>query len=234
MHCFIFHSSRSLYESSYYVATNKTFARKWAAVEVITHQKFSTYSDVWSFGRFHLEFFFIDFLPGVTLWEMLEFGKVPFGALSNAESAQLIIEGERYGGFDFTDIFRLPKPETCPDSLYALMQSTWLEDAHSRPDFERILETLESIAEAIELEYQPTDSSSLTVDSIKQVVHAKKLDTIDSRAISIGQKVGRGFFGSVYKAKYMGKEVAMRKISKSSFGSFDQLQACIDELEQMR
>lgn len=57
-----FGMSRSLYEKEYYISEGgKPFAYKWAAPEVITNRRFSTASDVFSFG--------------VVLWEMLEYGK---------------------------------------------------------------------------------------------------------------------------------------------------------------
>jgi serine/threonine protein kinase len=58
--------------------------------------RYSLKSDVWSFG--------------VLMWEIFEYGKVPYTNQSNLEAARAVLKGER-----------LPCPKVCPVSMYKLM-----------------------------------------------------------------------------------------------------------------
>mmetsp|Transcript_8392 Transcript_8392/g.11577 ORF Transcript_8392/g.11577 Transcript_8392/m.11577 type:complete len:154 (-) Transcript_8392:139-600(-) len=79
--------------------------------------KFSTKSDVWAFG--------------VVVWEIFEFGKVPYFGMSNAEVGGFINSGQR-----------LSKPAKCPEDLYQLVQQCWHIDPQFRPNFDEIYEAL--------------------------------------------------------------------------------------------
>jgi serine/threonine protein kinase len=82
-----------------------------------TIQGNSTKSDVWSFG--------------VVLWEMFEFGKVPYPGMSNRDAMQYVLTGSR-----------LPKPDACPAELYRVMLDCWRADAQQRPSFQQIYDAL--------------------------------------------------------------------------------------------
>lgn len=58
---------------------------RWTSPEAISYRKFTTASDVWSFG--------------VVMWEVLSFGERPYWDWTNQEVIQAIDEG-----------FRLPPP----------------------------------------------------------------------------------------------------------------------------
>lgn len=60
---------------------------KWLAVESISDQVFSTYSDVWSFG--------------IVLWELFSLGKVPYPGM-DADQALY---------FKLKDGYRMEKPD---------------------------------------------------------------------------------------------------------------------------
>ena len=69
---------------------------RWTAPEAATKQKFTSASDVWSFG--------------ITLWEIFTFIEFPYAQLNNA---QVVDQVSHYG-------FRLSKPEyngTSPENL---------------------------------------------------------------------------------------------------------------------
>src|SRR5690242_11622081 len=59
-------------------------------------------SDVWSFG--------------VTFWEILEYGLLPYTELSNTQVVTSVRDG-----------MKLPQPSNCPDELYTLMYCEFLD-----------------------------------------------------------------------------------------------------------
>ncbi|RWS05172.1 tyrosine-protein kinase ZAP-70-like protein [Dinothrombium tinctorium] len=73
---------------------------KWYAPECIYYFKFSTKSDVWSFG--------------VTLWEAVSYGQKPYEGMDGQDILRLFRENRR-----------LPKPDNCPDEIYELMWKCW-------------------------------------------------------------------------------------------------------------
>ena len=96
--------------SDYYIATATKFPVKWTADEALRHGKFTTKSDVWSFG--------------VLLWEMMELGRVPYGSMSNKEAMEFVLGGGR-----------LDIPLRCPKAIGELMIKCWSKDPAARPDF---------------------------------------------------------------------------------------------------
>jgi receptor tyrosine kinase-like orphan receptor 1 len=70
--------------------------------ESILYGKFTTESDVWSFG--------------VLLWEIYSFGLQPYYGYSNTEVIEMIRSRQL-----------LPCPEDCPSRTYAFMVECWHE-----------------------------------------------------------------------------------------------------------
>ncbi|XP_036036996.1 ephrin type-B receptor 6 isoform X2 [Onychomys torridus] len=87
---------------------------RWAAPEVITHGKYTTSSDVWSFG--------------ILMWEVMSYGERPYWDMSEQEVLNAI-EQE----------FRLPPPPGCPTGLHLLMLDTWQKDRARRPHFDQLV-----------------------------------------------------------------------------------------------
>jgi len=96
-----------------YVSTDTLFPVKWSPPEVIQHREFTVKSDVWSFG--------------VVLWEIFEFGKVPYGDMSNSETIKNLLAG-----------YRLPIPENCPTPVPEIMMKCWNSEPTKRPSFKEI------------------------------------------------------------------------------------------------
>ena len=65
---------------------------KWMAPESITDRKYSTSSDVWSFG--------------VLCWEVFSLGEAPYRALSAEGAVNAVLRGNR-----------LERPELCPEDM---------------------------------------------------------------------------------------------------------------------
>ncbi|NXX51771.1 MATK kinase, partial [Tricholaema leucomelas] len=91
---------------------------KWTAPEALKHSKFSSKSDVWSYGIF--------------LWETFSFGRVPYPKLSLKEVTELLEQG-----------YCMEPPEGCPPTVYALMRSCWEMEPGKRPSFKKLTEKLQ-------------------------------------------------------------------------------------------
>ncbi|XP_024915929.1 ephrin type-A receptor 2a isoform X1 [Cynoglossus semilaevis] len=93
---------------------------RWTAPEAIAYRKFTSASDVWSFG--------------IVMWEVMAFGERPYWDMSNHEVMKSINEG-----------FRLPAPMDCPSTIYQLMLQCWLHDRSKRPRFSDIVNILDKL-----------------------------------------------------------------------------------------
>ena len=97
------------------LCTNRKFSIRWTAPEAAMYYKFSTKSDVWSFG--------------MLLWETITYGRFPYPDMSNEEVLPSLEKG-----------YHLPCPANCPDYLYSIMKDCWSKDTDKRPTFQ-VLET---------------------------------------------------------------------------------------------
>ncbi|XP_045158785.2 tyrosine-protein kinase STK-like [Mercenaria mercenaria] len=105
---------------------------QWTAPEAIVDEdKFSTKSDVWSFG--------------VLLYELITFGKIPYAGLVEEDTISRLQEG-----------FRLPEPkggpELCPVAFYVTMLECWHRRPECRPTFDFLGEFLHYFDVAVESE----------------------------------------------------------------------------------
>ncbi|KAM7286491.1 tyrosine-protein kinase SYK [Ixodes scapularis] len=96
---------------------------KWYAPECIYFFKFSTKSDVWSFG--------------VTLWEAMSYGERPYQGMTG-QTILAMLEGDH----------RLEKPKDCPDCIYELMRSCWSYRPDDRPSFAEVCGALRAAVES--------------------------------------------------------------------------------------
>ncbi|KJE93819.1 TKL protein kinase, variant 2 [Capsaspora owczarzaki ATCC 30864] len=113
--------SRELTENDYYrMQTRGKLPVKWMAPETMTFRKFSTMSDVWSFG--------------VTAWECCSYGETPYGQVSGRET---LVHVEAGG--------RLPMSDTCMPELYNMMMSCWNATPDFRPTFAQLAKVLTSL-----------------------------------------------------------------------------------------
>ncbi|XP_030383320.1 tyrosine-protein kinase transmembrane receptor Ror [Scaptodrosophila lebanonensis] len=106
--------SRDIYSSDYYRVQSKSLLPvRWMPSESILYGKFTTESDIWSFG--------------VVLWEIYSYGIQPYYGHSNQEVINLIRSRQL-----------LPCPEICPSAVYSLMVECWHEQSVKRPTFSDI------------------------------------------------------------------------------------------------
>ncbi|XP_078524575.1 megakaryocyte-associated tyrosine-protein kinase [Lissotriton helveticus] len=91
---------------------------KWTAPEALKHNKFSTKSDVWSYG--------------ILLWEVFSYGRAPYPKMSLKEVSEEVEKG-----------YRMAAPEECPPAIYSLMSSCWEADPGKRPSFKKLKDKLQ-------------------------------------------------------------------------------------------
>ncbi|KAG5269562.1 hypothetical protein AALO_G00203420 [Alosa alosa] len=93
---------------------------RWTAPEAIAYRKFTSASDVWSYG--------------VVMWEVISYGERPYWDMSNQDVIKAIEEG-----------YRLPPPMECPLALHQLMLECWLRERGQRPKFSQIVHMLDKL-----------------------------------------------------------------------------------------
>lgn len=110
--------SRDVYSSDYYRVQGKSLLPvRWMPPESILYGKFTSESDVWSFG--------------VALWEVYSYGLQPYYGYSNQEVIEMIRARQI-----------LPCPDDCPSRIYSLMVECWHEMPLRRPNFKEIHQKL--------------------------------------------------------------------------------------------
>lgn len=85
--------SRDVYRDNvYYKSTSGKLPIKWMAIESLTHQIYTSQSDVWSYG--------------ILLWEIVTLGANPYPGIATHELLMLLENG-----------YRMEKPNACNDEL---------------------------------------------------------------------------------------------------------------------
>uniref|UniRef100_A0A2K6F665 Tyrosine-protein kinase n=1 Tax=Propithecus coquereli TaxID=379532 RepID=A0A2K6F665_PROCO len=100
-------------ESYYKAQTHGKWPVKWYAPECINYFKFSSKSDVWSFG--------------VLMWEAFSYGQKPYRGMKGSEVTAMLEKGERMGC-----------PPGCPREMYELMTLCWTYEVENRPGFAQV------------------------------------------------------------------------------------------------
>ncbi|XP_030422632.1 tyrosine-protein kinase SYK isoform X3 [Gopherus evgoodei] len=100
-------------ENYYKAQSHGKWPVKWYAPECMNFYKFSSKSDVWSFG--------------VLMWEAFSYGQKPYKGMKGSEVAQMIERGER-----------MESPEACPTEVYDLMKLCWTYKVDERPGFSAV------------------------------------------------------------------------------------------------
>ena len=93
-------------------------AIRWTAPEAAMYNRWSTKSDVWSFG--------------VLLYEVITYGCPPYPGMLDSRVLEQLEQG-----------YRMPQPTECPDKLYNIMLTCWRREPENRPTFETLQWQLE-------------------------------------------------------------------------------------------
>ena len=100
---------------------------RWAAIEVIKDQTYSTQSDIWSVG--------------VLLCELFSCGTMPFKGSTNQFVAKHVAEGGK-----------LDKPDRCPIEVFDIIKTCWIRDPKKRI---QAIELKEKLRSGMYLEVMP-------------------------------------------------------------------------------
>lgn len=111
---------RDVYSADYYnLMGTSSFPIRWMSPESIVYGKFSTDSDIWSYG--------------VLLWETYSYGLQPYCGYSNQDVIEMVHSRQL-----------LSCPDDCPSWIYTLMLECWCEFPARRPRFKDIHTRLRS------------------------------------------------------------------------------------------
>uniref|UniRef100_A0A673ZA77 Tyrosine-protein kinase n=1 Tax=Salmo trutta TaxID=8032 RepID=A0A673ZA77_SALTR len=99
---------------------------KWTAPEALNYGRYSTESDVWSFG--------------VLLWETFSRGVTPYTSMSNQQTRDEVEKG-----------YRMLAPNSCPPDVYAIMCRCWQYDTRNRPSFSKLRTELSALYHKVSL-----------------------------------------------------------------------------------
>ncbi|XP_059405846.1 tyrosine-protein kinase Fer-like isoform X2 [Carassius carassius] len=93
---------------------------KWTAPEALNYGRYSSESDVWSYG--------------ILLWETFSLGVCPYPGMTNQQAREQVEKG-----------YRMSCPQKCPDEVYRIMQRCWEYKPENRPKFVDIQKELASV-----------------------------------------------------------------------------------------
>ncbi|KAM4527620.1 tyrosine-protein kinase Fer [Odontesthes bonariensis] len=93
---------------------------KWTAPEALNYGRYSSESDVWSYG--------------ILLWETFSLGVCPYPGMTNQQAREQVEKG-----------YRMACPQRCPDDAYKVMQRCWQYNAEERPKFSELQRDLAAI-----------------------------------------------------------------------------------------
>uniref|UniRef100_A0AAR2KPI1 Tyrosine-protein kinase n=1 Tax=Pygocentrus nattereri TaxID=42514 RepID=A0AAR2KPI1_PYGNA len=104
---------RYVIDDQYTSSSGAKFPVKWSPPEVFNFCKYSSKSDVWSFG--------------VLMWEVFTEGKMPFEKNLNHEVVTMVTQG-----------YRLYRPKMATPYIHDIMKLCWQERPEERPSFAQI------------------------------------------------------------------------------------------------
>nr|XP_060617865.1 tyrosine-protein kinase Fer isoform X1 [Anolis sagrei ordinatus]XP_060617866.1 tyrosine-protein kinase Fer isoform X1 [Anolis sagrei ordinatus] len=97
---------------------------KWTAPEALNYGRYTSESDVWSYGIF--------------LWETFSLGVCPYPGMTNQQAREQVEKG-----------YRMSAPQKCPEEIYKIMQRCWDYNPEMRPKFSEIQKELSTLKKKV-------------------------------------------------------------------------------------
>ncbi|XP_051046837.1 tyrosine-protein kinase Fer isoform X2 [Phodopus roborovskii] len=97
---------------------------KWTAPEALNYGRYSSESDVWSFG--------------ILLWETFSLGVCPYPGMTNQQAREQVERG-----------YRMSAPQNCPEEISKIMMKCWDYKPENRPKFNDLHKELTAIKKKI-------------------------------------------------------------------------------------
>ncbi|XP_059133936.1 tyrosine-protein kinase Fer isoform X1 [Peromyscus eremicus] len=97
---------------------------KWTAPEALNYGRYSSESDVWSFG--------------ILLWETFSLGVCPYPGMTNQQAREQVERG-----------YRMSAPQNCPEEISKIMMKCWDYKPENRPRFSDLHKELTAIKKKI-------------------------------------------------------------------------------------
>ncbi|XP_055286162.1 tyrosine-protein kinase Fer isoform X1 [Moschus berezovskii] len=97
---------------------------KWTAPEALNYGRYSSESDVWSFG--------------ILLWETFSLGVCPYPGMTNQQAREQVERG-----------YRMSAPQHCPEDIFKIMMKCWDYKPENRPKFSELQKELAVIKKKI-------------------------------------------------------------------------------------
>ncbi|XP_076770780.1 tyrosine-protein kinase Fer isoform X2 [Arvicanthis niloticus] len=97
---------------------------KWTAPEALNYGRYSSESDVWSFG--------------ILLWETFSLGVCPYPGMTNQQAREQVERG-----------YRMSAPQNCPEEIFTIMLKCWDYKPENRPKFNDLHKELTAIKKKI-------------------------------------------------------------------------------------
>ncbi|XP_023473666.1 tyrosine-protein kinase Fer [Equus quagga] len=97
---------------------------KWTAPEALNYGRYSSESDVWSFG--------------ILLWETFSLGVCPYPGMTNQQAREQVERG-----------YRMSAPQHCPEDVFKIMMKCWDYKPENRPKFGELQKELTVIKKKI-------------------------------------------------------------------------------------
>lgn len=115
--------ARNIQGEYYRRTTNGKLPIKWMALESLSQNRYTSASDVWSFG--------------ILMWELMTLGDTPYPSLKNL-TATFLEKWLSCGN-------RMTAPPFCHSEIYNLMRDCWHHIPGHRPDFSTLAIEIEKL-----------------------------------------------------------------------------------------
>eukprot|EP00912_Choanoflagellata_sp_UC4_P000424 UC4_evm3s261 len=154
-------------DEEYYCNTttrHSPFPIRWTAPEVLSSGKFTSHSDMWSYG--------------ITLWELFSDGQTPYA--------------DKHGKWELLKVaikvskgYRLDRPAKCPKPIYVMMLNLWCDNPRCRPHSSEVGKMMDRWYQLHSMRSQSSDAD-LTHQGPRLRKHVSR-GSIPNLEVSIGE-----------------------------------------------